>query len=349
MGGAAKNTEIIFRELSERSVVPVIPVVTSAGGLAHNRSVGYHIRRIAKNIRAALVLLRHTRARSVVYVVPDGGYGAWYTLAHLCLCRLLLAQVVIHHRTFRYIDSESLPVRLFTKATRKSAVHVFLSDGMGQRYMDRYGRLEHLVATNARFVRTSYDSVRHGAPSGVVLGHLSNLCRDKGFFEVVDTFEALLAEGFECRLRLGGPILEPEVAARLALIQEVYHDRVVYVGPVDGNQKASFYQGVDIFLFPTQFDLEAQPNVVYEAFSFGIPVITIDRGCIREMVPEYAGLVVNRTDDFPRAAARYVAEGTWKDSNISRKIMAFVEEEGAKAREAYKRLYRHILRLQQDA
>lgn len=348
MGGAAKNTEIVQRELSARATVPVVPVVTSAGGLAHTRTIGYHIRRICKNALAGLKLLRHVRAGSTAYFVPDGGYGAWYTFLHVALCRFAGARIVIHHRTFRYIDSDSLPVRALTEITRRTAKHVFLSQGMADRYIQRYGSVSYLVATNARFVTTHRDPQPIPSSDRIIAGHLSNLCRDKGFFEVIETFDALLASGIDCEIHLGGPILEPEVAEQLRRIQLAYPDRVRHVGAVTADKKADFYRALDIFLFPTQFDLEAQPNVIYEAFSFGIPVVTIERGCIAEMVPPYAGLVVARDGDFVKAAVEYVAQDSWRDPQAKNRIMSFVEVEAEQARRSYATLYSYILEQRKD-
>jgi hypothetical protein len=51
------------------------------------------------------------------------------------------------------------------------------------------------------------------------------------------------------------------------------------------------------FFFPTNYIYEAQPLVIFEAMSYGVPVIAADRGYIAEMIGS-AGTVVPRNLDI---------------------------------------------------
>jgi glycosyltransferase involved in cell wall biosynthesis len=63
-------------------------------------------------------------------------------------------------------------------------------------------------------------------------------------------------------------------------------DRVRFVGVVTGQEKARLFAGADLFVYPTYFRLEGQPVVILEAMASGLPVISTDRGSIREMITD---------------------------------------------------------------
>ena len=60
-------------------------------------------------------------------------------------------------------------------------------------------------------------------------------------------------------------------------------DRVIFPGPVENRETASYYNAADLFLFPT-LTVEGLPFVLLEAMACGKPVIATDRGGNREAV-----------------------------------------------------------------
>jgi glycosyltransferase involved in cell wall biosynthesis len=171
-------------------------------------------------------------------------------------------------------------------ATRSTATHVFLTEGMRRQFETLYGKTHSLICTNAVYVEDDIDTpipMTEMAPR-LRLGHLSNLCRAKGYYDVVDTFEGLLSVGVDCELHLAGPVVEPQVSNGIETLRRRHGNRVSYEGAVYGASKASFYQGIDVFLFPTDYPEEAAPNVLYEALAHGVPVIAKRRGCIEDIV-----------------------------------------------------------------
>ena len=62
---------------------------------------------------------------------------------------------------------------------------------------------------------------------------------------------------------------------------------------------------MDVFLFPTKYDNEAEPLVIHEALRSGVQVFACDRGAIAEMLSNGAGLVFTR-DDFVQSAALHI-------------------------------------------
>src|SRR5260370_714708 len=90
---------------------------------------------------------------------------------------------------------------------------------------------------------THYRSLGHPSPrpGGTIrLGHLSNLCADKGFFAVADAFDALRAARMDTTLTLAGPILEPAVAERIDCLLATHGSLVRHLGPLAGEAKLAF-------------------------------------------------------------------------------------------------------------
>ena len=286
--GAAGNNKRIADTLVA-SGARVIPVNTAAPGLSRSAGLRYHATRIARNIAATRALRSARDRESILYVQPDAGLGAWYTLAQIRLAGLSYRKFVFHHRSFAYVSKTLAPMRSIVALTRSRALHVFLSEQMARQFAERYGAVESAVITNACFVSREAFDERHATAipaerDVITIGHLSNLRRNKGFFACADVFERLCESGYPARFFVAGPITEPEVAPRLAALVERWGDRVRHFGPVGGEEKAAFYRALDVFLFPTTHPQEAQPNVIYEALAAGVPVLATPRAAIPEML-----------------------------------------------------------------
>ena len=102
-----------------------------------------------------------------------------------------------------------------------------------------------------------------------------------------------------------------------------------------------FLAALDVFVFPTNFPQEAAPNVIYEALAAGVPVMTKRRGCIEEIVSAERGMVIDPKADFPRTAAKAIAEMRFDRSSRGEramKILAWLQVEISKSDEQYTNL-----------
>lgn len=347
VGGAAKNNALLASAL-EREGARVVRVNLAAPTMSHARTLAYHLHRAVKNIRGWHRIRAEASRGAVVYCVPDGGMGIWYTYAHLRTAAKFSARIVIHHRTHLYVESDSRPMRSLVEATAGRATHVFLTDGMRDRFAARYGDVEGIVATNAQYVvNDMLLEPEHRPPElPAQLGYLSNLCEDKGFSAVVETFEAAREAGIAVHLHVAGPVVERSAGQQLDHLLATYTDAVTYHGPLDGEAKRDFYRSLDVFLFPTRFKLEAAPNVLYEAMAAGVPVITTDRGCIPDMVDAVRGAVIARGDSFASRAVTLLRAWPMRgDAALRRRsaIVASVRTESAESVTAHQRLLRLLL------
>lgn len=315
--GAAKNTQLFFDELSVNGL-RVAALNTSFGGMALTRGLKYHFKRVLHFIYSCSKLLGLSSASSggYLYVVPDGGRGLWYTLVYILLVNRRFERVFVHHRTFEYIDNERLAMRLLVKILKNNATHIFLSVGMSKKFDQAYGDYKSLVITNARYIDIRSPEK---ATDEIVIGHLSNLCESKGIYDVLDTFEELQKRKLPVRLLLAGPVVEAGVQSRINQFIEQYADQVEYYGAVSGAVKDKFYDRLHVFLFPTRWPQEAQPNVIYESLAAGASVVSTTRGCISEMLSGVLGECVECLNSYPVLAADYV-QGIWQriETNQSR-------------------------------
>jgi glycosyltransferase involved in cell wall biosynthesis len=277
--GAAKNNALFAQDLSDRGY-DVRILNTSGPTISHARGRGYHFSRAKVNLNAAARILFGTSGP--VYIVPDGGWGVIYTTFHCILAKIRNRKIVLHHRTFLYIDNYNRFVSIINKLCGNSAINVFLSEGMKNKFVDKYRTENNIVVGNSHYVELT--NLRTNIKQKYSIGHLSNLCREKGFFDVCELFDRISGRISQATLHLAGPVVEAEVQERIDYLKSKYGDRVQYYGPLYGEGKQQFYDRCRFFMFPTRYPLEAAPNVVYEALAAGCVVMATTNGCIPEML-----------------------------------------------------------------
>jgi glycosyltransferase involved in cell wall biosynthesis len=334
MGGAAKVNEIVHDALTDAGV-EVHRIDLSATRTSHRRNAWYHAQRLTRNAMGTLTSWRRGSRDRLLYIVPDGGMGIWYTLGHVLIAGRRFRSLVIHHHNCSHIANESIPMRRLVDGSRDQATHVFLTPGMAAAFQQRYGQVDHRVVSNARFVEPQTRApVDPPAPPGAIrLGHLSNLCRDKGFFDVADCFDSLRDAGVDAVLTLAGPMIEPEVDTRLAALRQRHGERVRYVGPLHGEAKDAFYRSLDLFLFPTRFAQEAAPIVCYEALAAGVPVVASDRALIAEIIAIGTGEAVPE-EAFAARCHAFILRHDWDSDAIERRREAIKAGMAAECRRA---------------
>ena len=131
------------------------------------------------------------------------------------------------------------------------------------------------------------------APVVLFLGRLAPV---KGIEDLISAFAA--AGSGSARLVLAGP--EEEASYRRLLEEQAKQlgvsDRVRFVGPLYGEDKAAALRTADVFVLPSvkeNFGIAA-----VEAMACGTPVIVTDRCGLAPLVQDRAGLVVQRGGSF---------------------------------------------------
>lgn len=277
--GMSRVTDLVLHRLREQARVRVADLSPGYNG----RGPLYHVAKASLVLWAALLLWAGAmRADKRLYIPADAGLGAYYTAFLLGVARLLGYALFVHHHSFAYLSRRKRRMALLTRVAGPECRHILLCPAMMTRFQAMYPAARRgLVMSNAIFSPPADEPAPLRRHEGALrLGHLSNLCADKGLDTLFSVLRALLDEEIPAKLVLAGPGLSPMDNAMIAAGLYEFGDAVEYLGPVDGAAKEAFYRGIDVFVFPTRYRNEAQPLVVFEAMAAGVPTLAFARGCI---------------------------------------------------------------------
>ena len=135
-----------------------------------------------------------------------------------------------------------------------------------------------------------------------VIGFVGRLTRDKGVPELIEALAGILHAEPEARLLLVGWFDQSEDALGVELRARIEsHPCIDCTGFV--TDTAPYYRAMEVMVLPTW--REGFPNVVLEAASSGVPVITtLSTGSRDSVVPEVTGLLI--PPGYPEAIAEAV-------------------------------------------
>lgn len=128
--------------------------------------------------------------------------------------------------------------------------------------------------------------------------YLGQIEEHKGLRTLVKTFRHLLNEGhdnLELTVAGGGELLEE---IKVLAFDE---GRIKILGPVPHERIGELFGAVDYLILPSRC-YENSPTVIFESFSYGVPVVASGLGGIPEVVREGEnGYLINPTEDGIRA------------------------------------------------
>jgi glycosyltransferase involved in cell wall biosynthesis len=249
-------------------------------------------------LRQMAEVVAKARRGADFYLALSGGPRQVVDLIFLVLGRLCGAKMYIHHHSFSYLTRTSRLASLCFRVCGPSATHLVLCGAMQDALSRRYG-----VVKNTEFFSNSA-LLGGGSPFRQrtevrTLGFLGALTLDKGIFEFLRVTAQLAPLHPDLRFRIAGPCSDEGVLARVKDACQSYSN-LEYVGPVYGEAKTEYLDTLDVLLFPSTYRNEAEPFVIWEALSSGIPVIAPDRGCMGEVLRPEAkhGVVVPLDQSF---------------------------------------------------
>jgi glycosyltransferase involved in cell wall biosynthesis len=164
-------------------------------------------------------------------------------------------------------------------------------------------------------------------PNRVV--YLSNLVKDKGIVEAVEAALILVARRPQVEVLFAGDWDDAAVERQLRERVEPANGKIRFLAPVAGEEKERLLQSASVLLFPPRAP-EGHPRVVLEAICRGIPLVTTDRGAIRETVTDGESAFV-LTDPDPSELADRVLQ-LLTDDDLRQRM-------GRAARERYELAY----------
>ena len=228
---------------------------------------------------------------AALYLGLSGGLGQFVDLPYIVIGRLFRRRIYVHHHSYAYINAPSRLNRLLFSLLRDQP-HIVLSQCMGSELTRIYKLNPSLVkiVSNAAFHEAGAEAGRPSDTSAPLrLGYLSAVSFEKGIAEFFAVLARLKQIGVPYRGYVAGPMtsgMQAEFANLLASSSDVS-----YSGPIYGDAKTTFYQNLDILLFPSDYANEAEPLVIHEAMRNGVHVIACERGAIAEILSDGAGIV----------------------------------------------------------
>jgi glycosyltransferase involved in cell wall biosynthesis len=139
-----------------------------------------------------------------------------------------------------------------------------------------------------------------GEPDRVLF--LSNLRRRKGVVEALQAALIVVARRPSARFTFAGAWEDDDLERELRARAEPANEAIEFRPTVLGREKDSLLAAATVLLFPP-VEPEGHPRVVLEALAAGVPVVTTDRGAIRETVTDGEnGFVLDDPDPRELAA-----------------------------------------------
>ena len=224
------------------------------------------------------------RSSNMIYMPVDSRLGIIINISFLLLARALRYKVVLHYHNYTYLNRRSRLMDVLQKLAWPEVVHVVLCAGMGKALQSMYWKQPKrpanlIILSNAFLIQPRPARQRRGV---LKIGILANLSLEKGVGEFIELFETLRERDLDVEGKLAGPLIDERTQSVVNAAISRSDGRLQWLGPINGSLKWEFYEGLDVFVFPTKYEHEAQPIVLFEALACGCALITTPRGCIRE-------------------------------------------------------------------
>ena len=270
-----------------------------------------------------LVAISSFGRRGTLYLPISGGLRQLIDIAFALPAKFFGLPIFIHHHSYAYLNTKTMVSR-FVFFFLNNSTHIVLSEGMKRKLNDQFqiplnniyvlSNSAFLNVENSQYVLERYQSKE------VTIGFLSNITLEKGIFVFFDAIQDLLDKKISVSAIIAGPV-SPVIKAEFESCLMMFSN-VRYLGSVYGEEKKAFFSKIDLLLFPTLYVNEAEPVTLWEAMAHSVPVVALQRGCIKEMIPPDAGRVVLNRDDFVSVVAEEVASMSYSSTFLASRRMS---------------------------
>ena len=350
VGGAAKNTAYVCDVLEGLGMkIHRIPTNWTRTKAEHTKSLAIYFDRTINFLLNLIRIVNAKRAlpNATVYVVPDGGKGLLFSKIYVRLVTLMFPSLILHHRSYSYISVKSSMMAKIVSYAPQKTLHVLLDPTMKEKFIELYGnRSPSIILSNAATcdVQPSPDftNLKHS----VSIGFLSNMVEDKGFDVFTDAVLKLAQKvNPSTTFMLAGRPIGVSNELRLIKLQNLLGNRLEYNGEIFGQEKSEFFKGCDIFILPTRFSQEAQPNVLYEAMAGGASIVSTHWVGIPSMLADTKHKLVSAETNQANAVCNAVLELMKEDHHANRRVQisAFMKKRD-EARLSFNSLVAHLQR-----
>jgi glycosyltransferase involved in cell wall biosynthesis len=278
---------------------------------------------------AASILFRHV---SIVHINTSLNRKAyWRDLAYLFVAKALGARVLYQ------VHGGDLPRKFFAN---RPALTSFLRWTLGvpdlvvvlaqvelSAYREFIPQQQVVALPNGIDCRpfSGVPTVRSDPTHPLQIVYIGRIAREKGLYETLQGLRLAHELGVDARLVVGGSGAEEQRLRRYAQALGIAN-RVVFVGPVFGNDKVKLLSGADVMVLPSYS--EGLPYALLESMAAGVPVIATPVGAIPDVVShDIHGFLVPPRDGKAIAEAIAILAGdreklSWMSRACRRRVRA---------------------------
>lgn len=304
VGKYIKDSELIGSEFECRYVN-----LATAANLEDIGKVG--LKKVLAFLKLLIEVWRQVRSfrPSLVYITPNAKGGAFYKdFIVVQMLKVMGCRVVAHYhnkgvatRQYRWLDN-----RLYRRFFKGLKV-ILLADVL-------YHDVEQYVSKENAFIcpngipdvlppeATSWSGKENGGVPRLLF--LSNLIVSKGVLVLLDALKIVKERGYSvvCDF-VGGETAEMDAGRFQEDVEKrQLQDVAFYHGKKYGDEKETFWNQAEAFVFPTFYPNECFPLVVLEAMQHALPCVSTQEGAIPHIVQDVVtGYVVERQS--PEATA----------------------------------------------
>lgn len=275
------------------------------------------IKKILVHLYACILIL--FSIRSSVYISLNSNKGLILNILLVIAARLKGSALYLHYHAYDHIRRQSKVLYWLTKLAGKDACHIVLGETMAKDLRECTDfEIDTYIVNNSKLIQLN-SFPQQQRDKYIKIGHLSNLTQEKGLTDSIDTL-IYLNKYFPVKLFLAGPAASEYVKEEIARARQALGENLEYLGPLYGKDKDNFYSEIDYFIFPSQYKNEAEPLVVLEALSAGVPVIASQIGCITDDIGYSGGISLSIDEAFKSNVKDYLNQ-IEKDTNYSKASM----------------------------
>ena len=255
-----------------------------------------------------LVLCLQRRPDAVYVPISQTALGFLRDSVYLMLPRLIFgATVIIHLRgghfgTF-YENTNIVMRRLVDMAMRRVDRVIVLGDvfrPIFSRWFDP-GHID--VVPNGTDLRINGvpDKLRKPNEGPLTVTYMSTLLPEKGIGEFFEAATRVAASHPDITFNFAGGWRAPDTEEERELLgtckRKGLTDKIRFLGELHGEKKAALLARTDIYVLPTYYPFEGQPNAIIEAMAAGCAVVSTDHAAIPETVLDgETGIIIPTKD-----------------------------------------------------
>ena len=298
-----------------------LSIIAINNGAGEDGGTGRRLRNELKAIGTAL-----TSRAPGLYTSVNSNKGIIATILLCAAGRLTRKTITLHHHSYRYIGKRDSLMAMLVRVAGSKALHVVNCEGMGKELKERYPAIGRIQSYSNVGVVDDQLSPTPREGRQLVIGHMSNLSEEKGLGRTIEAFRQARLNWPDLRLDVAGPCTDRFADRRIAEAKKDFGDRFVYHGSVHGAAKKAFFDGIDVFVFPSLYAVETQGIVNLEALACGRPVVAFAQCCIAGDIGTDGGRVVSKNGDFSGTLIDYLKHYNSDPDEASRRARRrFVE------------------------